>query len=48
MHPVGPDSFEFGSAGLVFGTPKYYVNDVSIHGDEAQEALMRAVAARLH
>ena len=44
----GQRSFEFGSAGLVFGTPKYYVNDVSIHGDEAQEALMRAVTAKLH
>jgi hypothetical protein len=47
MHPFGPGSFEFGSAGLVFGTAKYYVADLSVHGDEAQEALMREVVAKL-
>jgi hypothetical protein len=47
LHPFGPGSFEFGSAGLVFATAKYFVDDVSTHGDEAQEALMREVVAKL-
>jgi hypothetical protein len=47
LHPFGPGSFEFGNAGLVYGTAKYFVNDVSVHGDDAQEALMRAVVAKL-
>jgi hypothetical protein len=47
LHPFGPGSFEFGSAGLVFATAKYFVDDVSVHGDGAQEALMRDVIAKL-
>ena len=47
LHPFGPASFEFGSSGLVFATAKYYVDDLSVHGDEAQEALMREVIAKL-
>ena len=47
MHPFGARSFEFGSMGLVVAMAKYFVDDVSIHGDEAQEALMREVIARL-
>lgn len=48
MHPFGPGSFEFGSAGLVFTTAKYFLDDLSVHGDEAQEALMRELIAKLH
>ena len=47
MHPFGPASFEFGSVGLVVAMAKYFVNDISIHGDNAQEALMREVIAKL-
>jgi hypothetical protein len=47
LHPFGPASFEFGSSGLVYATAKYYVDDLSVHGDEAQEALMREVIAKL-
>jgi hypothetical protein len=47
MHPFGSGSFEFGSAGLVVGTDKYFVSDLSVRGDDAQEALMRDVVARL-
>jgi hypothetical protein len=47
LHPFGPASFEFASFGLVFATAKYYVDDLSVHGDEAQEALMREVIAKL-
>ena len=47
LHPFGPGSFEFGSSGLVFATAKYYIDDLSAHGDEAQEALMREVIAKL-
>jgi hypothetical protein len=47
MHPFGSASYEFGSTGLVYGTVKYFVNDVSVHGDEAQEALMREAIAKL-
>jgi hypothetical protein len=47
MHPFGASSYEFGSTGLVVGLTKYFVNIVSIHGDDAQEALMRAVIAKL-
>jgi hypothetical protein len=48
LHPFGPSSYEFGSAGLVVASEKYLVDDVSIHGDDAQEALMRKVIAKLH
>jgi hypothetical protein len=48
LHPFGPSSFEFGSAGLVFTTAKYFLDDLSVHGDEAQEALMRELIAKLH
>jgi hypothetical protein len=48
MHPFGPSSYEFGSAGLVVASVKYLVNDLSIHGDAAQEALMRKLIAKLH
>jgi hypothetical protein len=47
MHPFGPASFEFGSVGLVVAMPKYFIDDLSIHGDKAQEALMREVIAKL-
>ena len=48
LHPFGSGSFEFGSAGLVFATATYFVDDVSVHGDKAQEALMRELIAKLH
>ena len=51
LHPLesrSSASYEFGSAGLVVATAKYFVDDVSIHGDVAQEALMREVVAKLH
>lgn len=48
LHPFGAASFEFGSAGLVVATAKYFVDDLSVHGDDAQEALMREAIAKLH
>jgi hypothetical protein len=51
LHPLesrSSASYEFGSAGLFVATAKYFVDDVSIHGDVAQEALMREVVAKLH
>ena len=47
LHPFGARSYEFGSAGLVVASAKYLVDDLSINGDGAQEALMRGVIAKL-